>query len=211
MRRSNKNKVLIGVIVFIVISLIVGLTLYFVLSKKNHSNSHMPVPPAPPADNHYAEARNKLNIIYQNSTQSLQELKSQVKKANTDFENALKNTNLSIPNAVDNYIHLFDVAVDKVKSTIKQINDIYTFIGNYDDQSHSFSFNKKAFQTTVIPDFYYTIEQLYPIIDRSNVIKNEKVVNPKDYYNKISDAINKIIQRQELLNTRVKNIMTELP
>ncbi len=177
MRRSTKIK--IGVAVFILLCLIIGLTLYFVLRKKPSSSSE----PSPHGTqslkgsllssssstpySRYQESKHELKILYQENQELNTKLMSTVKVLEDIY-----NSNKPIVIDSDKYIKLYNEMESKMIVIIKNINDIYTFIGDYDNSS--FSGNKTVFQTQIVPHFMTKTQQFRKMV-------NQKGLSPHDY------------------------------
>jgi hypothetical protein len=124
MRRSTK--ITIGVIVFILIGLIVGITLYFVLRKKPSSSSPPsppapPGPPSPPSDNSRQELLNLLQSLNKTNEDFINE------KANIDkyfYQNVVTELNPTLKKQM----------IEKLVSTYQTL---WTSIGSFVATSNS--------------------------------------------------------------------------
>lgn len=176
MLRSTKIK--IGVAVFIVLCLIIGITLYFVLHKKPTSSSQpsqhvrklLSSSFSSTPYSRYQQSKPELNTLYQ-EYQENQEYNSKLTSTITELKD-IYNSNEPIVIDSDKYIKLYNEMESKIIVTIETINDIYTFIGDYDNSI--FSGTKKVFQTQIVPHFMRKIQEFRKMV-------NQKGLSPHDY------------------------------
>jgi hypothetical protein len=193
MRRSTK--ITIGVIVFLLICLIVGLTLYFVLRKKPSSSSP-PSPPSPPSGStpysRYQESKSKLKDLYTEN----QDLNSKIMNLMKELDD-IYNKNKTIHQA--SIIIAYNETENNINTTIKSLNDIYTFIGNYDDSAHMFSVNKKAFQTQFAPEFNRDIENFRKMIFQKGEKPHDYAGNALQVFQQLQMTVNGLIKYLDIL------------
>ncbi len=237
---SRSTKLVIGVVIFIVICLIVGLTLYFVLSKKKHSGSTptptrhkhtgytitvptptVPTPtgptptgptPAVPTPRSYADAIIKANKIKSETEQYFSNIDSN--KIFVDFSAAEeKNDIKAMQNIIVNFLNLYNQSVIQIKSTIQDVNDLYNLIGDFDPNRSSygeFIYNKNSFKST-LSDFFYTIQNNEINFNESDIRKNTNNSELHySYLSKISRAYSYIDMESEYIIEITGGIIDEL-
>jgi hypothetical protein len=200
MRRSTKIK--IGITVFIVLCLIVGLTLYFVLRKKPTSSSQpsqhvrklLSSSSSSTPYSRYQQSKPELKNLYQ----EIQDINSKLTSTITALQNIFNN-NDNKPIDSDTYIKLYNEIESKIIGTIETINDIYTFIGDYDDSAHSFSVTKKGFQTEFVPDFMTKIQNYRKMVNQKGLAPHNYTGNVLSVFRQLQMSANALINYLNIL------------
>ncbi len=211
-RKINRfTKLVIGVVIFIMICLIVGLTLYFVLSKKKHSGSYRPTPTGPipivPTHRSYEDAKRKANNIKSDTAATFSNLENSIlPMIKSKYTTAVEDNNISwVQVILVDYLSIYNQSVISIKSKIQDVYDLYNFIGDYQGLT-----NKKSFETDA-PAILDSIKNEAPTFSESDIMNNTNKSTLNSYFIKISSTFSRILTGADYIVQITGGIIEELP
>jgi hypothetical protein len=202
MRRSTKIKIFVAVVVVcVIIALGLGLGLGLKKTKSSSSSSTQQAPQPPHGS--LSEAKFRL----QNVNINLEKLQLEIADKTNRLNAGPYTGDLSQPELVKNYWNAFyNQTITGITKAFRDIDDIFIFIGNYDDPPlQQFSFNKRTFSTSLKPSFYRTLEE-------HNLIANQTVTQETmtQYYLDLNNLFTQLSSFLEILKNFTNTIRSSL-
>ncbi len=190
----KKTKILLGLSIFVLLAVVIGLSVGLTVGKKSSTQDTKDI---------RSDGLKKFNDEYEKNYAYESETGNKIAQGDSDLHKLKYFTKSTPPISIDSYYSFYNDMEQKINLQIRNVNNIYNFMGNYDNAGKTFSYTKKKYQTEGFIN-------LLTDINEAHRISSNRKKQPVDDLENILNAIDKLRSTIASLRTYITSAKSEL-